>query len=398
MASLFKEEFNQARITKMSQELSNSWPDFNQTNFLTTATHNLEQLEMKARSNQIVDALTRCLPDDFAAAVTILINALAVINPVHQDKNGAADEATSAGWNINQDNPHGLYGWLVMPCADYIAMHGNTVDNFALSMHALHAMTQRFTAEFAIRPFIEAQPTSAYAQLLQWTKDPCQHVRRLASEGSRPRLPWGMRLNNVIIDPAPSITLLTALKDDPSAYVRLSVANHLNDIAKDHPQLITVIAKNWLNELTPAHSPISIKHRHRLVKHACRTLIKQGEPKTLALFGFVPAHVEATLNVVQHSIQLGDTFEFTLSITNTLDHEQSLLVDYVIWHQKSNGSLSPKVFKWKQLNLAKNSNIMLSKTHSFKAVTTRVYYPGEQRVSIQINGEEYASHTFHILK
>lgn len=240
MSTLFKEVFNSLSITQMGAAIFHTWSKFDQATFFALATHDLSALEMKARSNQIVSALTLTLPDDFTHAAHILVQSLA---PVH------AIDKSSSGWTNNTAAEQGIGNWLIMPSADYIALHGNTPEHFDLSMAALHAMTKRFSAEFAIRKFIITQPTKTFNILQQWTRDPDKHVRRLVSEGSRPRLPWGVRLQGLVLDPSPTLALLESLKNDPEDYVRLSVANHLNDIAKDHPALVNNLVTDWLNEV-----------------------------------------------------------------------------------------------------------------------------------------------------
>ena len=169
----------------------------------------------------------------------------------------------------------GLAGWIVWPLSEFIARRG--LEDPGRALAALHAMTQRFTAEWAIRPFIARHPALTFATLERWTRDPSPQVRRLCSEGTRPRLPWGAVLRNLIDDPSPTLPLLQALHDDPSEDVRRSVANHLNDIGRDHPQLLA----DWIAR----HLPGASAERRALLKHASRTCIKRGDSRVLALWG-----------------------------------------------------------------------------------------------------------------
>ena len=384
MSTLFKDVFNLSSIAHLGQAISQVWSNFDQTQFISIALYDLSSLEMKARSNQIVTALNNTLPSDFKLATQILIAALAPVHDIDTD---------SSGWTNNLASDRGIGSWLIMPCADYIALHGTsetTSENFALSMQALHAMTKRFSAEFAIRHFIVARPEQTFAVLQQWALDSDKHVRRLVSEGSRPRLPWGIRLQAQVIDPTPTLVLLEQLKNDPEEYVRLSVANHLNDIAKDHPDLVNDIAQRWLNEMP------SSPQRAKLVKHACRTLIKQGNRSTLTILGYADAKVDVTFTLVKGFIKMGASVQLECIIHNPTTSTQALLVDYVVHHQKANGSTSPKVFKWKQLQIKSGSTVTICKQHSFRPVTTRKYYPGEHRFEIQINGQSCAQTSVHL--
>lgn len=375
VSTLFKDVFNPLAILHMGESIAKVWSNFDQSQFFQIAANNLTDLEMKARSNQIVNALDATLPNDFAQASQILIQALATVHDI---------ETHSSGWTNNLASSEGIGSWLIMPCADYIALRGTSAENFSLSMQALHAMTKRFSAEFAIRHFIVAMPEHTFAMLRQWTTDPDKHVRRLVSEGSRPRLPWGIRLQAQVLDPTPTLELLEQLKNDPEDYVRLSVANHLNDIAKDHPDLVNDIAKRWLKELPT--SP----QRAKLVKHACRTLIKQGNHDTLRVLGYGEANVEVEFSLTNDVIIMGGNTRLKCHIHNPTTNTQVLLVDYIVHHQKANGSTSPKVFKWKSFTLQAGASLTITKQHSFKPITTRKYYSGEHRFEVQINGQSLA--------
>ena len=387
MSSLFKDVFNQYSITHLATIIVEHYPAFDSEKFLLTALNILHSLEMKARSQQIVDALNNTLPEDFPTACDILINSLAPVKDV---------DTSADGWTKNLVSEDGIGSWMIMPCADFIAQQAHNPTYFEQCMQTLHAMTKRFSAEFAIRPFIVHQPDRMHRQLQAWVSDPDKHVRRLVSEGSRPLLPWGIKLHAVVADPTLTLHLLEQLKNDKEDYVRLSVANHLNDIAKHHPDKVTDIARAWLSEL-PTLSPIETKQRHKLIKHACRTLIKQGHKETLALFGLGPITAEVVLAIDKTHVSLGDELTMTLLITNQLKTSQDVLIDYVVYHQKANGSLTPKVFKWKHTSIQGQQTLTLTKTHSFKPITTRKYHPGEHHIAVQINGDAFPAKSFYFL-
>jgi 3-methyladenine DNA glycosylase AlkC len=279
----------------------------------------------------------------------------------------------------------GLSGWAVWPLADYVATRGLADPQRALA--TLRALTQRFTAEWSIRPFIEQHPELAFNTLMQWTSDPSPHVRRLASEGSRPRLPWGAQLKGLIADPSPTLPLLAALQDDPSPYVRRSVANHLNDIAKDHPALLA----QWLEQ----HLVAAPAERRALLKHASRTLIKKGDAPVLKAWGLGQRFKgNVALNLSGRSVAIGDTLTLTATLQSTSARTQKLVIDYAVHHVKANGQTTPKVFKGWALELAPHETRVLNKRHSLRLITTRQYHAGRHHIDIRVNGETLAEREF----
>jgi 3-methyladenine DNA glycosylase AlkC len=225
--------------------------------------------------------------------------------------------------------------------------------------------------------------------MLAWTHDPSPHVRRLASEGSRPRLPWGLRLQALVQDPTPTLPILAALQDDSSEYVRRSVANHLNDIAKDHPQVVVRWVKDHLKGAPP--------ERVALLKHASRSLVKHGYAPMLALWGVGSAFAgSAKLTVTPRKVAIGDSLTLALQLSSSSGKPQKLLVDYAVHHVKANGERTAKVFKGWALTLGPQAQTALAKKHSMRAVTTRRYYPGRHAVDVQINGQTVATATFDL--
>lgn len=369
----FKNLLSAPRVQSCAMHLAKNWPAFDAARFEQLALNGLEALEMKARAMQIADALEATLPDDFPTAATVIEASLA---PVIDGSSGIASRS---------DTARGLAGWIVWPLGEYIARRGVAQPERALQ--ALHALTQRFTAEWAIRPFLLQHPELTFATMLRWTQDPSVHVRRLVSEGSRPRLPWGIQLKFLVRDPSPTLPLLQALLDDPAEYVRLSVANHLNDIAKDHPERVA----DWLERYLPDANAA----RTKLLKHASRSLIKQGHPGTLALWGageIVAARVDFELSAPQ--LNLGEALGLVITVESTAKQSQKLLLDYVVHHVKANGSTSPKVFKGWVLELQPGEIKQLRKTHWFKPITTRRYFSGTHRVELIGNGAVLASAAF----
>jgi 3-methyladenine DNA glycosylase AlkC len=355
-------------------QMRRAWPKFDARRFEALALQGLDGLELKARALQLCASLEATLPADFAQAAAIIERSLA---PIRDDED----------LSVLRSSDTGLAGWVVWPLTEFVARRGQAEPRLALRL--LHALTQRFTAEWAIRPFIESHPELAFATLASWTRDPSAHVRRLVSEGSRPRLPWGAQLKGLIQDPSPTLPLLRALQDDPSAYVRRSVANHLNDIAKDHPALIVA----WLGEHLPDAPPM----RRALLKHACRTLIKQGHPQVLKAWGLGRAlQGAASLSVAPLRLRVGEGFDMQVTVDSSLSRAQMLLIDYAVHHVKAAGHSAPKVFKGWNVELPARGELKLAKHHSMRSVTTRRYHPGRHVVDLRINGVVCAATFFEL--
>ena len=267
MPEPFKNLFDPALIAAMGAALAARDPGFDHAGFIAMAGDGLDALELKARSAQITRALAAHLPEDFATACALLVSAL------HPGPEAPGPDV------LARSDAAGLRGWAVMPMADFVAARG--LGDFDRAMAALAEMTSRFSSEYAVRTFLDADPERGMAWMRRWAQDPNPHLRRLASEGARPRLPWGRRLRGFVAEPAPVLALLEILKDDPSDYVRRSVANNLNDIAKDHPDRAVAVAVRWLRDAPP--------ERRRLVRHALRGLVKAGHPGALSALGLDPA-------------------------------------------------------------------------------------------------------------
>lgn len=372
MAEPFKNLINTTLVQQAAERFQHVAPDFDGVHFARLASDGLESLEMKARALHICEALQVTLPTDFNQSAGILEAALAPPEP---------GESMAQLRGLTE----GLRGWILWPVGEYIARCG--LPHPVRALQTLHALTQRFTAEFAIRPFIEHHPELSFTTLRSWVDDNSAHVRRLVSEGSRPRLPWGQQLKDLIRDPSPTLPLLHALQDDPSPYVRRSVANHLNDIAKDHPKLIT----QWLK----LHLPQASRERRVLLKHASRTLIKVGDPSVLKAWGLGGNFVgQAVSKLTPTRVRLGEQVQLSLNLQSSSKRDQSLAIDYAIHHVKADGGTSPKVFKGWVLQLPAGGTKKLEKAHSMREITTRRYYAGRHKVTVQINGQVVSESSF----
>jgi 3-methyladenine DNA glycosylase AlkC len=376
----FKNLINRDTVATTGAHLRRAWPAFDRKRFEKQATQGLEALEFKARAMQMADALQATLPEDFAQACEVLQTSLAP--PLALDAKG---EPVSHSAEVAAT---GVAGWAVWSMGEFVARRGvRDVRHVPTALACLHALTQRFTAEFAIRPLIQQHQEPVFDTLGSWVNDASPHVRRLVSEGSRPRLPWGLRLQALVADPTPTLPLLRALQDDPSSYVRRSVANHLNDIAKDHPDLVA----SWVRD----HLIDAPGERSALLRHASRGLIKSGHAPTLAAWGLASGlKGEASLKLSSARAAVGGEIGLSVVLHSTSRKPQLLEVDYAVHHVRANGGVSPKVFKGWKLTLAPGEERVLTKRHSLKPVTTRTLYPGRHVVEVRVNGLTLAEASF----
>ncbi|WP_353267381.1 DNA alkylation repair protein [Gemmatimonas sp.] len=373
VAEPFKNFINGETVRVAAAHLARHDARFVATRFCDEVIPQLDALELKARAMCVASALERHLAADFFAAADHLERALAPV-PVQ-------------GTGIVVRSDAGLTGWFLWSAGEYVARRGLAHPERALE--CLRQLTQRFSAEFAIRPFLVAHESLVFETLRKWIRDDSEHVRRLASEGTRPRLPWGMQLPRLIADPSPSLPLLAALLDDTSEYVRRSVANHLNDIARDHPELVA----DWVER----HLPGASMARQKLLKHASRTLIKRGHPRILQSWGTgAPFAGTVALTASPGTIQLGEYVHLAVTLTSTAANEQRLAIDYVVHHVKQDGRTTPKVFKGWVSTIDGGATVTLSKRHAIKPITTRRYYAGAHHISIQINGTQVADAVFEL--
>lgn len=293
----------------------------------------------------------------------------------------------------------GFTGWMIWPVTEALAIRATSEGphEFDSGLTLLSELTSRLTGEFAIRTFMDADLDRTLDAALAWTTHEDEHVRRLASEGTRPFLPWARRVSALTVRPDATTAILDALYRDESEYVRRSVANHLNDLSRTDPELVVEQARKWTSA-PDANTP-------KLVRHALRTLIKKGDPDALALLGFGPPDgiVVENLAVTPSHVPLGGSIGFAFDLHNTVAGNtdagntgtaQSVAVDYVVHHVKANGSRSPKVFKLTTRSLESGARVAITRTHSFKPISTRKYYPGEHVLEIQVNGSTLAQAVF----
>lgn len=367
----FSAVLNPEVVTMIGQSIKQVWAPFQQEQFKANVLKNLEDLAFKDRANLIAQELYAFLPKDFGQSGQIILDTF--------------------GKEMQALDLKGNEVFLYMPYGVYVSWYGLEEEHFELSTRFLYEMTKRFSAEFAIRPFLEKYPTQMLKKLETWAQDKNHHVRRLVSEGTRPRLPWASRLKVYDKDYSVIMDLLTALKNDPELYVRRSVANHLNDLTKDRKDLVIETLTTWNKQAKPSIEWIT--------KHALRSLIKAGDMAALNLLGYAdnPAITVEHFQLKSSTLKLGEKLEFSVGIQSTASTTQPLMVDYIIYFKKANGTLSPKVFKLKAVELASNKTVNIQKKQLFQHFSTRVLYEGEHAIELQINGKSYGKKTFELV-
>ncbi len=368
MAEPLKNSFGPDVPVAIADMIVPAYPEFERDRFISLAVAGLEDLELTPRARHVSDALAHTLPEDRRYAMEII--------------------TASLGPGIEAAELTGMEPFRYLPFVFFVAEHG--LDHFETAMTAQYELTKRFTAEFSIRAYVDRYPERTLDQLHTWARDENVHVRRLVSEGTRPRLPWAPRLRQFQEDPRPVIELLEILKDDDEEYVRRSVANNLNDISKDHPALAVETAAGWWSDDPDTR---------RMVRHGLRTLIKAGDPDALALLGFgsdSPVQLR-TVTIEPAEVHIGESVRMTAVFDNPSDSQGEALVDFVVHFVKANETTSPKVFKGGERSVAAGGSTRVSKLVSVAQHSTRTHYPGVHTVEVQVNGTTHPGGTFVIL-
>lgn len=363
----FKSVFNDALVRDLSHRVGRVWSSFNEEAF-KLAVPVLNDLAMKDRVRAISNALHATLPQDYAQALPILMQAVTQ--------------------NVQKHQP-ALCGFPAWVPLQFVEDYG--LGHAAESMQAMEQLTQQFSAEFAIRPYLLQQPEYTWSVLHDWCTHPSDQVRRLVSEGSRPRLPWAQQLPPFIEDPSPVFHVLGKLIDDPSEFVRRSVANNLNDIAKDNPNKVLEQLVAW------RHGRENAANFQWICRHGLRSLIKQGNPEALALLGYenqVSVHVER-FEIFPAEIALGEHFNVVCELASTAENAQRVVIDYAIHFQKKRGT-SRRVSKWSKKDLLPEKSVTLAKKHHVVPVSVRKYYSGEHLVELLVNGKVLAQSRFQL--
>lgn len=365
MAQALKDRYGPEVIERIAARLHAVDPSFPAARFVADARRGYAALELTARARHIACALQAHLPADYERAVDLLI--------------------ASLGPPLTVTADFGMAGFDLLPYTYFVAAAG--LDHFEASMRAQYEITQRFTAEFSLRAFLVREPDRTLARLAQWVDDPSPHVRRLVSEGTRPRLPWAPRLREFQRDPAPVLALLERLKDDPEDYVRRSVANHLNDIGKDHPQVLIETARRWWQD--------GDARRRALVRHALRAALRRGDREALAILGFGAGRIEVLeLRVAPRRPVHGSAVTIDVDLANRSAQPQRVLVDLRLHFVKASGRTGPRVFRLRTLELGPGARLQLSKRLQLVDLSTRRLHPGRHRVEVLVDGRAVAAGDF----
>ena len=362
MAEALKHLYSKEYIGFLSAEISKVYPAFPAGEF-----HSLvfdkewSKRELKQRMRHITECLGKTLPENYSSALDILMK-------VRPRMNGLK-----------------YISFANICFADFVERYG--LEQYAKSIPALEIFTIESSSEFAVRPFIVKYPDPMMRQMLMWAHHPHEHVRRLASEGCRPRLPWGMGLPEFKKDPSPILPILEALKNDPSEFVRRSVANNLNDIAKDHPELVLKLAKKWKG--------IS-DETDRLIKHGFRSLLKKGNINALQHFGLTKTRgiKIQKLMLPKDPVMIGDKLRFSFTLLSP--KTQKLRIEYPIHFLTAGGKGSRKIFKIAEKVFTGKMYHSFSRTHSFRDLTIRKHVAGKHSLSIVVNGAVLAKKDFHV--
>jgi 3-methyladenine DNA glycosylase AlkC len=368
MAEPLKNQFGPAIPRTIGRMIAAVFPAFDEKAFVKRALKGYDALELMARGRKIAEALRQHLPADYPRAAEMLIASLDQ-RPVK-----------TAGQSMTS--------FLFLPHVLFVAEYG--LDHFDVSMRAQHALTKLFTAEFSIRRYLERHQAATLARLKEWAADPSADVRRLVSEGTRPRLPWAIRLRAFQADPSPVLALLELLKDDPDLYVRRSVANNLSDIGKDHPAVLITTARKWMVGAT--------EERRWIVRHALRSAVKRAESGALDLLGFGHSAevVVQKVRIAPRRAAIGSSVTLACELRSKAATVQRLLVDLRVRYIKANGTHRPKVFKLKTVELASRESLPLNKTLSLMQLTTRKHYPGTHHLELMVNGRAYPLGSFEL--
>ncbi|MEI2463811.1 DNA alkylation repair protein [Niallia taxi] len=356
-----KNIYDLAFITKLEDVFTQHYPAFDKERFRSSLFETeWDELALKERMRQITLSLAPVLPQDYGQAITILRQ--------------CAPSFTGLGG-------------IVFP--DFVEQYG--LEDWELSIETLAYFTQFSTSEFAVRPFLIKDQSKMLAQMEVWASSENEHIRRLASEGCRPRLPWGLSVPALKKEPAPVLVILEKLKEDESLYVRKSVANNLNDISRINPDLAVEIAESWYGEN---------QKTNWIIKHACRSLLKKGDPRVLQIFGFENNDnlTVSNFRITPERLLLEESIEFSFSLTSELEVPHKVRVEYAIDYVKANGKQSRKVFHLSEMEWKGVMKKVFTKKQSFKDLTTRKHYPGVHRITIIVNGAEKAALEFDLVQ
>ncbi|RZK58479.1 MAG: DNA alkylation repair protein [Pedobacter sp.] len=362
---LIKDIYNKPFYERLAASLEKVVPDFSSKKFIKSALADaFYKMEWKERVQHTTKVLHDFMPKNFAESAKLMEQ---IVEQLRADG-------------------FGEQGLVFMFLPDYVATYG--LNDFENSVEVLEFLTQFISAEFAVRPFLLKYGDRMMAEMLRMSTHPNHHVRRFASEGSRPRLPWGAAIPALKKDPTLILPILENLKNDSSEYVRRSVANNLNDITKDNPDVVISIAKKWQG---------SGKETDAIIKHACRSLLKSGHPEILSFYGLDANHLSIKdFKIETPKINIGGEVEFSFIIKNEDKIERYIRLEYTLYYLKNNGGLAGKVFKISEKSYPAGAEVKIKRKQSFKLITTRKFYTGHHKLSIMVNGLEMVIGDFEL--
>lgn len=363
---LIKDIYSRSFYEKFAVTLGAVIPSTDQQKFVSLMlSDGFEHKEWKDRMKHTTRVFHKFLPADYPEAIKVIEK---IIDKLRTDQFG-------------EDSLVFIF------LADYIETYG--LEDYETSVKALELITRFVSCEFAVRPFLIKYGAKMISQMTIWSLHENHKVRRFASEGSRPRLPWAMAVPELKKNPYPLLPLLENLKNDPSEYVRRSVANSLNDIAKSHPEIVLDVAQKWSGQS---------KETDAIIKHGSRTLLKQGHAKILKHYGLesINAHL-SDFNILTPEVKTGDNLEFSFAITNDSDAAQKIRLEYAVYYVKQNGLLSKKVFKISERIYQPYEKAIVQRIQKFVLITTKKFYPGTHQLSVILNGEQKELKTFELL-
>ena len=368
MAELLKNMYSRSFFEKIRPTLESTIPSFNSEKFLR-AIFSVEwpAMELKQRVRHVSITLDTFLKGAYPHRVQVIVTLA---------------QRFRAGDFREQ-------GFALMFLADFIEQFGT--EYFEESMNAMEEVTQLVSCEFAVRPFLLKFPIQTMKRLTGWAKHSNHSVRRFASEGCRPRLPWGLGVPLLKRDPSSIIPILEMLRADPSEYVRRSVANNLNDIAKDHPDLVLGLLKRWSGECVETDW---------IIRHASRSLLKKGDANALQLQGIKPDSKArlADFQLNKRRVRIGHEFEFQFSFISKEKEDTPFRIDYRVDYLTSTGKVSSKTFKIYEGIVDGRDERVFRKKLSFKDLTTRKHYPGRHFISVLVNGKKLSSEAFNLIR
>ncbi|TCD07565.1 DNA alkylation repair protein [Pedobacter frigidisoli] len=366
MSSLLKDLYSPTFYNRLADALVITVPDFDKSKFIKKIyTSGFESKELKERMEHTAVVLHQFLPNDYPQAIALIKKTISQLRIEGIGEDGLA--------------------YMFIP--DYLEKYG--INHFEESVEALEFVTQFVSCEFAVRPFILKYEVKMIQKMNNWSLHTSHKVRRLASEGSRPRLPWAMGIPFLKKDPTSILPILENLKKDPSEYVRRSVANNLNDIAKDHPQIVMDIAKRWSGLGTETDA---------IIKHGSRTLLKQGHAEILKHYGLDDKGISlSNFKILTPEVNIGGSLSFSFIIKNENLTEQKVRLEYAIYYKKQNGQNTKKVYKISERIYPAHAEVSIIRKQKFVLITTRKLHLGDHQISIIINGSEKEISYFELM-